>query len=103
MSDPNSIDDLTKVAGGSGVAGIVAAIWAFLARSQTSSRLDTMAAQIGALTQAVADLSAKLTVLMAASERRDNEHERLNAESRFAHLEARMEAVEKLLERTVHQ
>lgn len=102
MADPNSFDDLTKVGVSAGSGGVVVAIAGLIGKFLTSSKLDEVRAQNAALAQQVSELSAKLTVLIAASERRDGEHDRLDAERRFASLEARMDAVEKLLERAVH-
>ena len=102
-ADPNSVDDLAKVAGGGGAAALVAAVVAFMRGASTANRIDALTTQMVALSQQVSDLNGKLTVLLAASERRDAEHDRLDAERRFASLEARLEAVEKLLERAVHQ
>lgn len=101
MSDPNSIDDLTKVGVSAGSGGVVVALASLVGKFLTSSKLDEVRAQNAALAAQVADLSAKMTVLIAASERRDGEHDKLDAERRFASLEARMDAVEKLLERAV--
>ena len=98
-ADPNSVDDLAKVAGGGGAAALVAAVVAFMRGASTANRIDALTAQMVALSQQVSDLNGKLTVLLAASERRDAEHDRLDAEKRFASLEARLESVEKMLER----
>lgn len=95
MADPSSTDDLVKVAGGAGGSGLLAGIWALIARAQTSARLDAMAAQL-------ADLNSKLTVLVAASERRDLDADRLNAEKRLSQLEAKVDALQRTLDQVVH-
>lgn len=94
MADPNNIDDALKVAGGGGAGAFVAALVAFFARAGTASRLDAMAAQI-------AELNAKLTILVAASERRDDEHDRLDAEKRLAALEAHVAQIQRTLDSMV--
>ena len=96
MADPNSLDDLTKVGVSAGGGGVVVAVVTLIGKFLTSNRLDAMAAQMNAL-------DAKLSVLVAASERRDSEWERLDAERRLSKLEAKVDAIDKLLERTVHQ
>lgn len=96
MADPNSFDDLTKVGVSAGSGGVVVAIVTLVGKFLTSNRLDAMATQMTAL-------DAKLSVLVAASERRDSEWERLDAERRLSKLEAKVDAIDKLLERTVHQ
>lgn len=94
MGDPNSVDDLTKVAGGGGLGAAVAAAFAWFARAQTATRLD-------ALAQQVAEMNAKMTILIAASERRDGEHERLDAERRLAALEAHVAQIQRTLDQVV--
>lgn len=96
MADPNSIDDLTKVGVGAGSGGVVVAVVTLIGKFLTGNRLEAMALQMAAL-------DSKLTILIAASERRDGEWDRLDAERRLSQLEAKVEAVEKLLERAVHQ
>jgi dynactin complex subunit len=96
MPDPNNLDDLAKVGVSAGSGGLVVALTTLVGRFLTSGKLD-------ALTAEVVKLSAQMTVLLAASERRDSEHDRLDAVNRFASLEARMAALEKLVEREVHQ
>lgn len=107
MSDP-SIDDLTKVGAGVGGTGLLAAVWALIAKYQSAARINELATQVQALTAAVSDLKADVKALVAASERRDDAHERLDGERRFARLEAvaetnakRLDAIERLLESTV--
>lgn len=96
MADPNSVDDLAKVAGGAGTASLVAGVLAFFARASTASRMD-------ALVQQMSDLNSKVSTLVAASERRDGEHDRLDAANRLARLEARVDALERLTDRAVAQ
>lgn len=96
MADPNSIDDLTKVGTSAGAGGLVVALSALVGKFLTSSKLD-------ALTTQLADMSAKMTILVAASERRDGEHDRLDAANRLARLEARVDALERLTDRAVAQ
>ena len=103
MADPNSLDDLTKVGVSAGGGGLVVAITTLIGRFLTAGKLEEMRAQNAAHSQQLHEVNSKMSILLAASERRDSEWERLNAEVRFAHLEARMDAVEKLLERAVHQ
>lgn len=94
MADPNSIDDLAKTGVTAGGGGLVVALVTLVGKFLTGNRLEAMALQMAAL-------DSKLTILIAASERRDGEWERLNAEKRLSQLEAKVEAVEKLLERVV--
>lgn len=94
MADPNSLDDLTKVGVGAGSGGVVVAVVTLIGKFLTGNRLEAMALQMAAL-------DSKLTILIAASERRDSEWDRLDAERRLSQLEAKVEAVEKLLERVV--
>lgn len=104
MADPNSIDDLTKVAGVSaGGGGLVVAITTLIGKFITSSKLEEVRQQNAQLAAQVANLTADIKVLLAASERRDQQHERLDAERRFADLEARMKALEVLVDRAVAQ
>ncbi len=95
MADPNSTDDLVKVAGGAGGSGLLAAVWAFFSRASMAQRLD-------ALAQQMADLNGKVTVLVAASERRDNDADRLDAERRLAALEAKVDSMQRTLDQVVH-
>lgn len=92
MADPSAMDDLAKAGAGGGVVAVLASIGAFVVKHSTSHRLDALSQQMA---QALADMSAKLTVLVAASERRDAEWHRLDAEKRFAALEAKVEALER--------
>lgn len=89
MSDivPNG-DDLAAAGAGGGIATVIASAIAFFARAQTATRLDL-------LSQQLADLTAKVTVLVAASERRDDQHDRLDAERRLARIEARLDGLER--------
>ena len=103
MADPNSFDDLTKVGVSAGSGGLVVAITTLVGKFITSSKLDEMRAQNAAQSAQLADLNAKMTILIAASERRDIEHDRLDATNRLAKLEARMDAIEKLTDRAVAQ
>lgn len=96
MADPNSFDDLTKVGTSAGAGGLVVALSALVGKFLTSSKLD-------ALTTQLADMSAKMTILVAASERRDGEHDKLDAVNRLARLEARVDALERLTDRAVSQ
>ncbi len=88
MADPNSIDDLTRVGVGAGGGGLVVALSTLVGRFMTANKLETMAEHI-------AELNSKLSILLAASERRDSEWSRLDAERRFASLEAKIEALER--------
>lgn len=103
MADPNSIDDLTKVGAAAGSGGLVVAITTLIGKFLTAGKLEEMRAQNAALAAQLSEMNAKMTILIAASERRDGEWDRLDAVKRFADLEARMAAVEKLLEQVVHQ
>ena len=103
MADPNSFDDLTKVGVSAGSGGLVVAITTLVGKFITSSKLDEMRAQNAAQSAQLSDLNAKMTILIAASERRDGEHDRLDAANRLADIEARLKAVEKVLDGAVHQ
>lgn len=94
MADPGSMDDLTKVAGGGGLGAAVAAVVTFLTRAATGQRLDRMAEMLG-------KLEAQMAVLVAASERRDEESQRLDATRRLALLEARVDAIQRTLDQVV--
>ena len=96
MADPNSVDDIAKVAGGGGAAALIAGVLAFFARASTATRMDALVSQMS-------ELNAKVSTLVAASERRDHEHERLDAGNRLSDLEAGLAAVERLLDATVHR
>lgn len=96
MADPNSFDDLTKVGVSAGGGGLVVALTTLIGKFLTAGKLEQLQSQLG-------DLNAKMAILLAASERRDAEWEQLDAVKRLAELEARMGAVEKLIEREVHQ
>ncbi len=103
MADPNSLDDLTKVGVSAGGGGLVVAITTLIGKFLTAGKLEQLQAQLTALATQQAELNAKMTIFIAASERRDGEWDRLDAVKRFADLEARMSAAEKLLEQAVHQ
>ena len=103
MAGPGCFGDLTKVGGSAGSGGLVVAITTLVGKFITSSKLDEMRAQNAAQSALLADLGAKMTILIAASERRDIEHDRLDATNRLAKLEARMDAIEKLTDRAVAQ
>lgn len=94
MADPNNIDDVTKIGAGGGFGAALAAAVAWFSRAATASRLDALAAQ-------VAELNAKLSILVAASERRDGEHDRLDAARRLAALEAHVAQIQRTLDQVV--
>lgn len=94
MADPNGFDDMTKVGAGGGFGAALAAVVAWFGRAATASRLDALAHQ-------VAELNSKLTILLAASERRDGEHDRLDAERRLAALEAHVAQIQRTLDQVV--
>lgn len=91
MADPNNLDDLTKVGAGGGVVAALALMGRMLSGAATSNRLEAMQTQL-------ADLGAKMTVVIAALERRDGDFERLDAERRLLALEERQRAQERSLE-----
>lgn len=101
MADPNSFDDLTKVGVSAGGGGLVVAITTLIGKFLTAGKLEEMRTQNAALAAQLNELNSKMTILIAASERRDTEWEQLDAVKRLAELEARMGAVEKMLERAV--
>lgn len=96
MSDPSNFDDLTKVGVGAGSGGVVVAVVTLIGKFLTGNRLEAMALQMAAL-------DSKLTILIAASERRDGEWDRLDAERRLASLEAQVAQMQKTLDQAVHQ
>lgn len=95
MADPQGVDDLAKVAGGGGLGALVASVAAFFARASTSARLDAIAAALG-------EMRGQMAVLLAASERRDAEWQRLDAEKRLAALEAHVEQLQRTIDQVVH-
>ncbi len=88
MADPNSIDDLTRTGLTAGGGGLVVALTTLVGKFITSSKL--------------ADLDAKLSILVASDARREVEWARLDAEKRFAALEAKVDALEARCDR-VHK
>ena len=88
MADPNSFDDLTKVGVSAGGGGLVVAITTLIGKFLTANKLE--------------ELNSKLSILIASDARREAEWNRLDAEKRFATLEAKVDALESRFDR-VHQ
>ena len=88
MADPNSLDDLTKVGVSAGGGGLVVAITTLIGKFLTANKLE--------------ELNSKLSILIASDARREAEWNRLDAEKRFATLEAKVDALESRFDR-VHQ
>ena len=88
MADPNSIDDLAKVGVSAGGGGLVVAITTLIGKFLTANKLD--------------EVNSKLSILIASDARREAEWNRLDAEKRFAALEAKVDALETRCDR-VHK
>ena len=88
MADPNSLDDLTKVGVSAGGGCLVVAITTLIGKFLTANKLE--------------ELNSKLSILIASDARREAEWNRLDAEKRFATLEAKVDALESRFDR-VHQ
>jgi hypothetical protein len=88
------MDDLTKVGAGGGFGAAVAAAVAWFSRAATAGRLDAMQAQLS-------ELNAKLTILVASTERHIHDEERLDAARRLAALEAHVAQIQRTLDQVV--
>jgi Tfp pilus assembly protein PilN len=98
MADPNNLDELTKVGVSAGGGGLVVAVTTLIGKFLTAGKLEQVQAQNAALATQLAELNAKMTILVAASARRDADWERLDAERRFLVLEERQRTQDRVLE-----
>lgn len=98
MADPNNIDDALKVGGGAGAVAVLAALGRFFSGAGTATRLEAQAAMLTQVQGQIAEMSAKLTIIVASLERKDVEAERLDAAHRLLALEERTKSMERSLE-----
>jgi len=94
MSDiPPEVTDLAKVGGSGGFGALVGVLLARVFGSQDKA-LDKVLARLDVLQSSVSELSSKLAVLVATSERRDVEIESLKSQAmEHGKSIARLEAV----------